>query len=71
MDLRMPGIGGVKARRRIAAEDAPPVVLVLTMVEDEAVSRTVAPTLADTSSRAPTPRLRRSPCPCRPTAGSR
>ncbi|HWN26181.1 MAG TPA: response regulator transcription factor [Actinomycetospora sp.] len=35
MDLRMPGMGGVEATRRLAAEEAPPAVLVLTMVEDD------------------------------------
>jgi DNA-binding NarL/FixJ family response regulator len=35
MDLRMPGMGGVEATRRIAAGTSPPAVLVLTMVEDD------------------------------------
>ncbi|GAA4922253.1 LuxR family two component transcriptional regulator [Actinomycetospora succinea] len=35
MDLRMPGMGGVEATRQIAAGEAPPAVLVLTMVEDD------------------------------------
>ncbi|MEJ2888962.1 response regulator transcription factor [Actinomycetospora aeridis] len=35
MDLRMPGMGGVEATRRIAAGAGAPAVLVLTMVEDD------------------------------------
>lgn len=35
MDLRMPGIGGVEATRRIVAENPDAAVLVVTMVEDD------------------------------------
>ena len=35
MDLRMPGMGGVEATRRVASSADAPAVLVLTMVEDD------------------------------------
>jgi DNA-binding NarL/FixJ family response regulator len=35
MDLNLPGMPGVEAIRRIAAEERPPAVLVLTMVDDD------------------------------------
>lgn len=43
VDLRMPGVDGVEATRRIAAAPGAPAVVVLTMVEDgEALSAAVA-----------------------------
>jgi DNA-binding NarL/FixJ family response regulator len=35
MDLRMPGIGGLEATRRLLARPDPPAVLVLTMIDDD------------------------------------
>ena len=35
MDLRMPGLDGIEATRRIARADNPPAVVVLTMFEDD------------------------------------
>src|SRR4051812_42506793 len=35
MDLRMPGLDGIEATRRLARRPSPPAVIVLTMFEDD------------------------------------